>query len=270
MRRALKALPTMMKVGFSEAIAYRAEMIVWVFATTMPFVMLLLWSAVSKGAPVQAAGGRSWSEATFVGYYLSMFIVRQLVSSWAAWEINWEVRQGLLSMRLLRPIHPLLSYAVANLAALPMRVLVTAPVVVVLLLSAGAQYLSRDPLNWLIWVFAMLGGWLVTFFANVAIGALCLFMESSIKLMDVWLAAFFVFSGYLFPTDLFPPWLRTVADWMPFRYQVGLPTELMVGQHPVAEALGLLGRQWLWAVAFGLITVGLWRGGVKRFQAYGG
>lgn len=270
MRRALKALPTLMRVGFAEAIAYRAEMLVWVLSTTMPFVMLLLWSAVSQGGAVPATSGRSWTPELFTAYYLSMFVVRQLVSAWASWEINWEVRQGLLSARLLRPIHPILSYAVGNVAALPLRFVVSLPVFVGLLLSAGAPFVTRDWRLWLVWCVAMLGGWLVTFFANVCIGALSMYMDSSIKVMDVWITCFFVFSGYLFPMDVLPPWLRAVADWLPFRYMVGLPVELMVGQHGVAEALVLLARQLGWGVAFGVGAVLLWRGGVKRFQAYGG
>ncbi|NRD47887.1 ABC transporter permease, partial [Corallococcus exiguus] len=47
LRTALKALPTMLRIGFSEAVAYRAEMIIWVLATTMPLIMLALWSAVA-------------------------------------------------------------------------------------------------------------------------------------------------------------------------------------------------------------------------------
>ncbi len=270
MRRVLKALPTLMRVGFAEAIAYRAEMLVWVLSTTMPFVMLLLWSAVAEAGPVTAQSGRAWTPELFIAYYLSMFVVRQLVSAWAAWEINWEVRQGLLSMRLLRPLHPIVSYAVGNVAAMPLRLGVALPVMAGLLLSAGAPHVSRDWRLWAVWGVAMLGAWLITFFANVCIGALSMYMESSIKVMDVWTTCFFVFSGYLFPMDLFPAWLRVVPDWLPFRYQVGLPAELMVGQHGVAEALALVARQYTWAAVFGVGAVLLWRGGVRRYQAYGG
>ncbi len=36
-------------------------------------------------------------------------------------------------------------------------------------------------------------------------------MESSLKLMDVYLVLFFVFCGYLIPVELFPPALRSVV-----------------------------------------------------------
>ena len=270
MRRLLKAIPTMLKIGFAEAVAYRAEMIVWVFATTMPLIMLMVWTAVSEVAPVPSVSGRTWATGSFVAYFLSAFIVRQLISSWAAWEINYEVRQGTLSMKLLRPVHPVLLYMVQNLAFLPLRLAVTLPVVVILLFSPGAEHLERNALTWLVFLASLAGGWMINFFANIAIGAMSFVMESSVKIMDVWLAAFFVFSGYLFPLDLFPPWLREVTAWLPFRYQLGLPVELATGVHELPEALSLLGRQFAWALGFGVFALGLWRVGVRRFQAYGG
>ena len=266
----LRALPTLMRVGFAEAIAYRAEMIVWVLATTMPLIMLLLWTAVAEAAPIPSATGRTWNSGSFVAYFLVVFIVRQLVSSWASWEINFEVRQGLLSMRLLRPIHPIISFAVQNLAYMPLRLAVTMPVVVLLLLSPGASHLTTDPSVLGLSVVAMVGAWLISFFANIAIGALSLYMESSVKVMDVWLAAFFVFSGYLFPIDLFPPWLKAASDWLPFRYMVGLPVELMTKGHDAQGALPLLLRQWAWALGFIGLAVLLWRWGIRRYQAFGG
>ncbi|MBS1150258.1 MAG: transporter, permease protein, partial [Myxococcaceae bacterium] len=249
---------------------YRAEMFVWVLATTMPFIMLALWSAVAAAAPVVSHSGRSYSTGMFTAYFLAVFIVRQLISSWASWEINWEVRQGTLAMRLLRPIHPIVSYAASNLAALPMRSVVTLPVVVIIFVVGVQGAFPSDPGVWGLWAVAMLGGWLITFFANVAIGSLSLYMESSIKVMDIWLAGFFVFSGYLYPLDMFPGFVRAAADWLPFRYQIGVPVELMTGAHGFDAALQLVIRQWMWAAGLGVVAVLLWNNGVKRFQAFGG
>lgn len=266
---AVRAMPTLLRVGFAEAVAYRAEMLVWVFSTTMPIVMMMLWTTVATATPVQGAGGAPWGSEAFVAYFLSVFIVRQLVSAWAAWEINFEVRQGTLSMRLLRPIHPVVTYAMSNLAYVPLRALVTLPVVVVLAVTSGER-LASGWAAWALWPLAMLGAWLITFFVNITIGALAFFMESSLKVMDVWLASFFAFSGYLFPLDLFPPWLRAVAEWLPFRYQIALPVDLMTGKLAAAEALPLLGRQYGWVLLLVTLSSLLWRRGVSRFQAFGG
>ncbi len=265
----LRAFPALLRIGFAEAVAYRAEMLVWVFSTTMPIVMMLLWTTVASVAPVVGQGGKPWDSAQFIAYFLSVFIVRQLISAWASWEINFEVRQGTLAMRLLRPLHPVVSYAMANLAYLPLRAAVTLPVVVVLVVLGGDS-LARDWRAWLLWGVAMLGAWLITFFVNVAVGSLAFFLESSIKVMDVWLALFFVFSGYLFPLELFPPWLRAATEWLPFRYQLALPVELMTGKLAAGDALELVARQWAWAAALIALSLTLWHRGVARFQAFGG
>jgi ABC-2 type transport system permease protein len=114
------------------------------------------------------------------------------------------------------------------------------------------------------------GAWLITFMVNIAIGTLSLFIESSNKLMDVWMAAFMVFSGYLIPVALFPSGLRDIADWLPFRYQIGLPVEIFVSRHSSARALVLLERQWLYVAVLAFLVTVLWRRGLRRFAAYGG
>lgn len=264
-RATVRALPTLLRIGVAEAVAYRAEMLIWVLSTTMPLVMMALWSAVAREAPV----GR-YDQPTVVAYFLAAFIVRQLTGAWAAWEINFEVRQGTLAMRLLRPIHPIWSYAMANLGAMPFRVVVAIPIAVTMLLTVGGALLPKTFGMWLLFFAALFGGWVVTFFANVIIGTFAFFMESSLKIMEVWYALFFVCSGYGIPIDLFPPWARSVLEWLPFRFQIGLAVELLTSAHSPAEAAAMVAKQWTYILVMAGVAFTAWRAGVKRFAAFGG
>ena len=105
--RTLRAIPTLLRVGLAEAVAYRAEFLVWLLSTNMPLVMLALWSAVARDAPVGRFGQRD-----FVAYFLAALVVRLMTGAWVVWELTFEIRQGTLAFRLLRPIHPLVAYAV--------------------------------------------------------------------------------------------------------------------------------------------------------------
>ncbi|RYZ40528.1 MAG: ABC transporter permease [Myxococcaceae bacterium] len=265
LRTSLKALPTLLRIGFAEAVAFRAEMIVWVFATTMPLIMLALWSAVARTAPVGRFG-----QGEFVGYFLAAFCVRQITSCWVAWMLSYEVKQGTLAMRLLRPISPLLAYATDVLAGIPLRLLVVAPVLAVSLYVVGARAVPASPGGWGMFLVSLVGGWLITFYLNVLLGTLSLYMESSQKLMDIYMVLFFVCSGYMFPVEFFPAGLRTFIDLLPFRYQMGLPVELMTGAHATGEALGLLAKQWAWVAGLGVVATLVWRRGLARFAAFGG
>jgi ABC-2 type transport system permease protein len=261
----IRALPTLFRIGFAEAVAYRAEMLVWILATTMPLVMLALWTAVAREAPIGPFG-----EEDFIAYFLATFIVRQLTGSWAAWQINFEIKSGVLAARLLRPLPVVISYAVDNLSAVPMRVLVSVPVALIGLASVGRNMLPSSALAWSYLVLAVAGGWLITFLVNVGIGTLALYMESSNKLMDVWFAAFMVFSGYMIPIELFPDAWRKVADYLPFRYQIGLPVEIFTNRYSEEYALSLLVRQWTYVGLVALVVTLLWRRGLRRFAAFGG
>ena len=260
-----RALPSLFKVGFAEAVAYRAEFLVWMFSTTMPLIMLALWSAVARDAPVGRFGQKE-----FVAYFLATFIVRQLTGSWVAWEMNFEIRRGTLALRLLRPIPPMLTFAVQNLSAQPLRLVVALPMAAIWLWSVGAGQLSRDPVLWVAFGAAMLGSWLITFLTSFGVGCLAFFMESSVKIMEAWLILFFVFSGYIIPVELFPPAVKVVVDWLPFRYQIGLPVELMTAAHDRQAALALLGGQWAWVTVMLGGAILLWRRGLERFAAFGG
>lgn len=101
-------------------------------------------------------------------------------------------------------------------------------------------------------------------------GTLSLWTQSSIKIMDVWTAGFFVFSGYLVPIALFPDALREIPEWLPFRYQLGFPVEVLTRETSVDRALSMLARQWLWVAGLAVTCAVLWHRGLRRFQAFGG
>jgi ABC-2 type transport system permease protein len=264
-RASLRATPTLLRVGFAEAIAYRAELLVWILATTMPLVMLALFSTVAREAPI----GR-FTERDVIAYFLATFVVRQLTGSWAAWQIAMEVRSGTLSTRLLRPIHPLWAYAMEGLAGVPLRAAFGVPIAGIALLRTSWAKLSHDPTIWLLFSLAIFLGWAITFLVNVILGTLSLWMESSLRLVDLYLVFFFVFSGYLVPIEVFPPTLRAIAHALPFRFQIGFPVELLTAMHAPTRALELLLVQLAWVLALLATALVLFRRGLARFGAFGG
>jgi ABC-2 type transport system permease protein len=263
-RDSARAYPALLRVGFAAAIAYRAEFIIWMFTTNMPLVMLALWAAVARSGPV--AG---YTAKGFTAYYLTTLLVRLLTGCWVVWELTFEIRQGTLGMRLLRPIHPLLAYSAENLSALPLRALFALPIVAVLVYTSASE-LTRDPLAWLLLLPSIFAAFLIIFFVQALIGTLALFVESAGGLFSVWLSFSAVLSGYLVPLDLFPPSVRAVTLALPFRFTLSYPVELVLGRLDRPAMLQLFLVQWAWVLVFALATRVLWRSGLKRFGAFGG
>jgi ABC-2 type transport system permease protein len=265
MTRTLRALPTLLKVGFSEAVAYRAEFLVWILSTNMPLVMLALWTAVARDAPVGRFGQRE-----FVAYYLAALVVRQLTGAWVVWELNHEIRHGTLAFKLLRPIHPLVGYACQNVAALPVRLVIAVPVALVLLFTAAGGNVTRDPVLLALFPVTVFAAWLISFLAMSIIGALAFWFESATSLFDVWFGLFGIFAGYLVPLELYPAWVAAAARWLPFRYMLAFPVELVTGTLSRGEVARELAVQWAFVALLLVATRLAWRAGVRRFSSVGG
>jgi ABC-2 type transport system permease protein len=262
---AIRTFPTLLRVGFADAVAYRAEFIVWVLAYTMPIIMLGLWTAVAREGPLGRFGERE-----FQAYFLATLVVRLSTGSWVVWDINTEVRQGTLQKRLLRPIHPLLTYLAENMAALPMRFVVILPIACGTILWLGRGVLTHDPLQLAIVPLSLLGAFLLTFWAMASIGTLSMFLESSIAVFDLWLGFYTVLSGYVMPLALFPERVQAVLVWLPFRQMLAFPVENMLGLLSREQSLSGLLLQWAYVGLFAFIARQLWRAGMKRFAAFGG
>ncbi len=264
MLRTLRAMPTMLRVGLADAVAYRAELLIWLLSTNMPLVMLALWSAVARDGPVGRFG-----QPEFVAYYLANLVVRLMTGAWVIWELTFEIRQGTLAHRLLRPVHPLVAYACENLSAMPLRAAIALPVAVTLLLTVGDAHVTRDPLLVALFPLTILGAWLITFLAMAVVGSLAFYLDSAASLFEIWMGLFWVFSGYLVPLELFPRWVGTLARFLPFRYMLAFPVEMIVGMQSRGRALLELGIQW---AVVGLLlgaAAGTWRLGLRRYAAFG-
>ena len=263
--RAAKAFPTLLRIGVSEVVAYRAEFLVWILTTNMPLVMLAIWHAVAADGPV----GR-FDQRAFTAYYLGVLAVRLLTSNWAVWQLSMEIRDGTLSAKLLRPIHPILALAAEHLSAVPMRAAVISPVVVIMLYSGWDRLLRHDAVLLLILLASLVGAWLLIFFSMVLMGSLAFFAESALGIFELWLGVHAIFSGYLVPLEALPHWARGAANVLPFRFMLGFPVETLVGLLGRHDALVALAAQWGYVALFGLAALWVWRVGLRTFSAYGG
>jgi len=264
MSHLLRALPDIARVSAAGVVAYRAEMVIWILTATMPLIMLALWNAVVEEGALAGMG-----PAEMTRDFAATLIVRQLTSSWLLWELNQEIRSGALSMKLLRPMHPLWVSAADMLAAMPIRLVVLAPMLLGLVL--WRPELVAMPPWWalLLFVPSVFLAWLLGFLIQAAFACLAFWLDQTQGLFGLWFGAWMLLSGYLAPIALFPESMRGALTVLPFRGMLGAPVELLAGTQSLQGALLDLGVQAFWvAVMIGVVTA-LWSRGVRRYGAYG-
>jgi ABC-2 type transport system permease protein len=273
----LRAYPTLLRIGFAEAVAYRAELLVWMLATTMPLVSMALWSSAADGLRL---GPEQLGSRELIGYFTLTLLVRLLTSSWVLWQLTEDIRTGTMATRLLRPLHPLFIYAAEQLAALPLRCAIVLPASLGLLYFVARHQLTGDP--WLLFCFAVAlpGAWAIGFLAMSLVGLLAFFIDSATGLFFAWMGLYTLLSGYLVPQSLLPAGLAKLVPLLPFHYMLEAPARMLLGW-PLHGGVRdtLAGREQAFialAVEYGyvvglLLAVSLvWRAGVRRYAAFGG
>ncbi len=254
----------LLKVNWQVLIEYRAGMLIWVLANTLPLIMLAVWLSIADAGPVAGYGPRD-----FTAYYLTLLLVRQLTTVWVAWELDNAIRLGELSPQLLRPINPIHNHIAMHIGDKIFRMLTIAPLIICLLLFLPDLPLRSDWPTVSIFAFSLLVTLSIRFLAQYCIGLLSFWTTQSLAINEIFYAGMLMFGGIVAPLDIFPPALRVWAAYLPFRYMLSLPVEILMGRtQGLAMAAGI-GVQLFWlAVCLGLYWL-IWRKGLKHYGAVG-
>ncbi|MCK6524933.1 ABC-2 family transporter protein [Myxococcota bacterium] len=259
-----RAFPTLLRIGLAEAVAYRAELVIWVLTATAPLISMFIWDRVAEEGPL---GG--WGQGEMARYFLLTLIVRHITSSWVVWELNENIRTGGLSPMLLRPMHPLVFFVAQNLAAMPLRAVILAPLIAGVMWWRPELMWTPEPWTVALGLLSAALAWVIAFTVQVIFGSLAFFSQQSLGLFNVWFGLWSLGSGYLFPLELAPDWLRQGLLWLPFRATLATPVELLAGLVDGPSALRLVLAQLVWVGVFLGIAALTWSRGVRRHEAVG-
>ena len=102
----------------------------------------------------------------------------------------------------------------------------------------------------------------------VASTAFWLLDQSGVKVMSGAFAIFF--SGMMLPLVLFPGWLGTLAQALPWASYVQVPADIWLGKHTGSGLLAALGFQVFWAVVLLLACQGVLALATRKVVVQGG
>ena len=250
--------------GLAVLLEYRVSMLIWMLTATFPLVMLAVWLSLAQDGPI---GG--FTAGDFVAYYLLGFYMRQMTSVWVAWESDFDIRHGDMNSKLLHPIQPIHEYITFNLADKIMRGALFTPLVVVVAMIVPGVNLLVTPQNVLFFVLALAGAWTMRFFSQFSLGLLGFWFSQALVLTDVFWMLFLLFGGGIAPIQLLPEPLRTLAFYLPFRFMMSFPIEILMGRLTGTEILFGFGVIALWVGALFAIYRFMWARGIRQFSAFG-
>ncbi len=252
--------------GFQQATQYRIQSLLWMlFAIIRPVIFLAAWVAV---AVAQGGDIGGYKVGDFAAYYVCLTFVSQLTMAWNSHEFEWEVNQGRLSAKLLRPLHPLHYSVVDNLIFKINTLPVLGVILILVSISFGAIY-RTEPWQVVAFVPSVLLAAALLFVFNWIIAALAFWATRMRTANTLFQRASFVFAGQIAPIGLMPGWLQAVSFALPFWYMIGAPTEILRGGlTPEQVGLILLGQAG-WLVVTYVAFVWVWKRGLRAYSAVG-
>ena len=272
MFRSLNKYRPFIKVGMQGMIAYRANFFLQIIAQSLgAFVTYYLWRAIFLSSSDVSLNGFSLSEMTL--YVFLSFFTALLTSSGGNWSIGEEVRDGSISMRLLKPVSFSVTYLFQEIGEKVMMIgLVAIPFMIglTLLQFVNSAVAGLNLYNFLFYLISVTLAYLINFYFNICFGFTAFIFKNlwGSTMMKNSIIAFM--SGALIPLSFFPHWIGTILQLFPFASLIYTPIMIGMGKYSGDKMFYVFCLQVFWVAFFILLEKVIWHIAIKQLNIQGG
>ncbi|MBI2638078.1 ABC-2 family transporter protein [Candidatus Peregrinibacteria bacterium] len=257
---------SILRLGWLDAIAYRTEFFVSILSWGIRlFIAIFLWLAVteSRGGTIGAYNFQSMLVYLFLVQIISSFIFSRV-----GFDIAHDIYRGNFANFLLKPVNYLFFRLVHEMSKNLFRTIIGIAIFGSLLffVSGGIQVTFG---KLFFGVIAMIGAYLINFGAVAILALSAFWVTSSTRFMFIYFGILTIFSGMIFPVDLFPEKILRIFLWLPFPYVFYFPAKIFQSPELTGSLLKGFFHQWGSVIILLAFVWFIYRRGVKKFEAIG-
>ena len=272
MNKIIRRYVPFMKAGVQNLVVYRLNFLGFVIGGLIYcFVMFYLWKAVFN-----ANGGGVFMGFSMTDMVIYLFLsntTAQLIYSSVSGDVAEEIKDGSISMRLVKPVNTDLSYMFTELGTTLMKVVVLLlPMVIgleVYRTCITGTFMFSAP-NFLLYLVSAVLAYLISFRVNLCFGFIAFYVKNlwGFNILKESLLGFL--SGSMIPLAFMPEPLRVCLEYLPFSSMNYTPVMIYMGRYSAQELIFRLAVQAVWAVIIYGISKLVWIGAVKKLCVQGG
>lgn len=255
------------RIRFLTMLAYRVNYYSGILIYSMNIgVYYFTYQAIYGGAG--SIGG--FSAAQMTTYVAVSWMARAFYFNNLDREISTDIRDGSIAIQMIRPYNYVLVKFMQGLGEGMFRFLLfMIPGMAIAMLLFPVK-LPTDPVAWVGFLVMLFFSFLINTQINIITGLTAFFIENNEGMMRMKRVVVDLFSGLIIPISLFPGWLATFAQWMPFQAITYLPGSVFTGRVKGVGIWNVLGIQIIWLVVLLVPMIIIWRLARRRLFVQGG
>ena len=257
----------LMKRQFQQAMTYRANWIFGILSGTFAVaIQVFIWRALYSGK--EAVAGATLSD--MVTYVLIVQVMETVLNANFMHGVGGAIRRGTIATELIRPVrYKRAAFAEQMGKSSAAFVFELIPRFIVCMLLFGIKP-PASGLHFLAFVVFLAGSMVLNYHILFLFGCTCFWLLSSMYFNAINGMLISVFSGRVVPLWFFPPFLQTIAKYLPFRFLFYIPSSVYLGKLSPAEFLPYFLVQWAWIIGIILLERLVWARGIRKVVIQGG
>lgn len=250
-------------LSLQDVFEYRFNFFVHTFKyAVMVILTAMVWLAVMKENP-----NLGYSINETITYFVFAAILYSF-SSFHTWYIEEDIKLGMLSKYLLKPISPFLYYFSHQSANAVIETVVKMGVFLPILWGLG--FLPSIQLqNTLMFFFFLPFIFFFSFSLFTLISSWSFWFTDVFAIRWSLTIIFRLLSGMMVPLSFFPSSVQQILFYLPFQHLVFTPIRLMQNALSIRTAFVSLGILIAWTVVFSAIRIAVWKKGSDSYEGTG-
>ncbi len=228
-----------------------------------PLMLFVLWGAAAQISNIT-------SVSSMALYFISLAVVARMTLTWIGGDLKKFIQRGTLFSHLMHPLPGgfLIERFLYELNLKYSRLKVALPVSMISYIVIS-QFVT---IHWpslsqlLFFPIAIIGGSIINYCLWLCITCSAFWLYSIQGIEDFVDTILPFFDGTFIPLVFLPLWLSNIIKWLPFRYNVSFPLEILTQNMSYQELLLGTGIMFFWCLALLLLSSYIWKKGLKAYQ----
>lgn len=212
--------------------------------------------------------GYSWR--AMVTYIFISYAVRNLYSFDTERQISDNIRDGSVTMELIKPLDYQLARLFESFGNLIFEGILVGAIVLVVGVGLFNIQGPSSFFNGLLFTLSLVFSVLINFSLSYTVGLLSFSTTSIFGFINAKRFISNFLSGGLMPLAFFPNWLHTIAYLLPFQAIVDAPISIYLGQIELPQMGKILLGQLFWAITLWIMGYLMWNWASRKITIHGG